>query len=175
MSETPTDKKTFSLTKAGIAAASVIGIGLVAQAGVNASNDANREQQVKDEFEQSQEAIQQRLDTIREAINETYDQSVVVGSFLAETNPTLIASAESILRNSLGDTVYEENIDRWYDDLLDSAKIVNAEFVPQPGDTIHVIEVDLDGDQDNGNEYIVTPAPGGFISSDGTIPSPITN
>lgn len=176
MSETPKDEKPFSLKKAGLIAAGVIGTAgyLVTQAGVNAHNDAIQEQQARDEFQQSQEAAEQRADTIRAAIEKQYDSSAVVGSFLAETDPTLIASAESILKESLGDEVYNDNIDRWYDDLLASAKIINAEYFPQPGETIHVVETDLDGNPDNGNEYIVTPAPGGIASSDGTIPSPVT-
>lgn len=179
MSETPKDEKPFSMSRAGKIAAGITAgaasVALLAQAGVNANNEANREQQIKDEFELSQEAAELRLESIRDAINGQYDQSAIVGSFLAETDPTLIASAESILRESLGDDVYNENIDRWYDDLLDSAKIVNSELVPQPGDSVHVVEVDLDSNQENGNEYIVTTAPNGFLNSNETLPSPVTN
>lgn len=105
-------------------------------------------------------------------VQSSYDPDAYVGSFEITPGIALIDQAEETIKASVGEQAWRDARAGKYGPLLDSAKAVNALF-PLPGTKTYVVELDIDHNQDNGNEFIVTlgePRPA--TTANGTIPSP---
>jgi len=139
------------LTKA---AAVGLGLTLAAGIGIAVGQNANNEGQKNDRVEAANEAIDTQeafRDSIDAAINAEYDAKDIIGEITVEQGTTLMSEAEAIVKDTLGESLYDDVKESIYDPLLYSAKQHN----PQPGETYPVVEVDLDPENNNGNEYIV--------------------
>lgn len=168
------EKPFFTPKKAALAAAGLVaGTALVA-AGQNANN-ANQLQDRKDAAAEAQAAEQAYHDSIEAAVNAAYDRKAVVGEIDVVQGTRPIDEAERIVKEALGEEVYKENRAHLYDYLQDSAQVYTSQGGPQPGEKLYVVELDMDSDPSNGNEYIVTDGSGGIIEEPvDEIPSPTT-
>ncbi len=170
MSETPF----FTPKKAAIAAGAVI-TGVTAVALGQNANNANHLQDRNDATAEEIAAEQAYHDSIEAAVNAAYDRKVVVGEINVIQGTVPINEAERVVIDALGEDVYKENRDHLYDYLQDSAQIYTSQGGPQPGEKLYVVELDMDSDPTNGNEYIVTDGSGGIIEEPtDEIPAPIT-
>jgi len=136
--------------------ATAIGVGLAitGTAGIAIGQNLNNEGHNADAAEAATEKTtnQEALrGSIEAAINAEYDAKDIIGEIVVEQGTTLGSEAEAIVKNTLGDELYDNVKESIYDPLLYSAKLHN----PQPGETYPVVEVDLDPENNNGNEYIV--------------------
>lgn len=151
----------FSMRRAAVATGLLAGGAAVVLTG-QAVNNANHDQQRVDDAAEHAAEVQAYHDSIEAAVNAAYDKKAVIDEINIVQGTVLIDEAEAILKNSLGEDVYNANREHLYDYLLDSAKLVNAKSSPQPGEKVYVVEVDLDPENENGNEYIVTDGSAGF-------------
>lgn len=122
----------------------------------NISNASEAAQAQKSaEASVAQEAYE---NSIKNAIEAAYDNSRLIGSFTAnESNyDKLWATAENILIEHVGEA-YTANQVRLTEILSDSAKQFSTSV--QLGDTYYVKQVELDGNTDNGEEYVLTNRP----------------
>jgi len=153
------------------AAAGLLGLGVASTIAIGQAGTLDdRKADALEAVAESSAEKQQYIDTIREKINAEYDSKNVIGEILVTEGSTLISGAEKIVETTLGADLYNEMKDQIYDPLLDSAQ----QYSPQPGETYYVVEVDIDPEKDNGNEYLVTDGSGGILHTDLTeLPSPI--
>jgi len=169
------EKPFFTPKKAAVAAGLIVAGTIGWTAGQNAHN-ANQLQDRKDEAAEEAVALEAYHDSIEAAVNAAYDRKAVVGEIDVIHGTRLINEAERILKETLGEDVYKENRDHLYDYLQDSAQIYTSQGGPQPGEKLYVVELDMDSDPSNGNEYIVTDGSGGIIDEPiDEIPAPTTH
>lgn len=146
------EKTPFNMRKAAQVGlgltAGLTAVGLLAQGAVNAEKDQDREERLQAAYDLKQEY----KDTIEAAVNAAIDQETIVGSFTVEQGDAVIDKAEDVIKAQYGDA-YDPATK--YDTLLYSAQQLN----PQPGDKIHVIELELNGNKDDGDELIVSNGP----------------
>lgn len=96
--------------------------------------------------------------SIKDAIEATYDSAHLIDSFTADASnyDKLWATAENIIIEHVGEP-YLANQERLTEILGDSAKHFSTSV--QLGDTYYVKQVEIDGNLDNGQEYVVTNLP----------------
>lgn len=170
----PKTEKEFNITPKSVAAAAALLAIPVAAIGIAHGQNEQRQASL-DATQERAEANQEALDaynlSIVEAVNASYDAEAVIGEIDINQNDTLIGKAEPIVIDVLGSDLYDDIKDRIYSPLLDSAK----QYTPNPGEKFYVVEVDINPEANDGNEYIVTDGSGGIIHGDSTtIPSPET-
>lgn len=167
-------EKEFNITPKSVAAAAAIVALPLAAIGVAHGQNEQREasqEAAADRLAASQEATEAYEDSIVEAINAQYDKEAVIGEINIQQGDTLIGKAEPLVIDALGADLYGDIKGRIYSPLQDSA----MQYVPNPGEKFYVVEVDLNPEADDGNEYIVTDGSGGIIDTDATgLPSPET-
>lgn len=156
-----TDTKRLSTgAKLGIAAGAVAGAALVAQS-------------VGGLLPASEQAPQPEVaPAVESLVQASYDADAYIGDFEITSGVAVIDQAEAAIKESVGEQAWQDARADKYTLLLDSAKSINTLF-PAPGTKTYVVQLELDNNPDNGDEFIVTlGAPQGVHNADGTIPSP---
>ena len=161
----PKTEKEFNITPKSVAAAAALLAIPVAAIGIAHGQNEQRQagaDALAEQAQQSQEAAEAYMGSIIEAVKAPYSAEAVVGEINIEQGDTLIGKAEPLVIDALGADLYEDIKGRIYSPLQDSAK----QFTPNPGEKFYVVEVDLNPEVGDGNEFIVTDGSGGIIHSD---------
>ena len=124
-------------------------------------------------YEASTQAEQERVDSISQAIEASYDSEAVIGdTIVLEQGGNLIDPAEYNIKSEFGEEKYAEFKPLIYDTLELSAKLQGT---VQPGDRYNVVETDINPEANDGNEYIVVQENKVVHANVTEIPSPETH
>lgn len=144
----------------------------IAAAGQSIQRESNADA-AEARYEASTQAEQERVDSISQAIEASYDSQAVIGdTIVLEQGGNLIGPAGVNIQSVLGEETYNDVKPLIYDTLELSAKL---QGVVQPGDRYNVVETDINPEANDGNEYIVVQE-NKVVHSDVTeLPSPETH
>lgn len=173
MSEKQTEKESKFPTRAVTAAAAIVGLGAAGayaggQLGQNEHNQAIA-QEVNHAQAQETEAY---VDSIKQAVEAHYDKKEsLVGEVEITKDKLLERGALELVEHALGSDVYNDIKGRIYDPIHISA----SGFPQHIGEKYDVVEVDLNPQANDGNEYIVVD-PTHVVDTEATdIPTPETH
>lgn len=172
MAEKQTESESKFPTRAVTAAAAIVGIGAAgvyggAQLGQNEHNAAIA-QEVTTTHTLETEAYH---DSIEQAVNATYDKKALVGEVEIAQDKLLEDGALELVEHALGSDVYNDIKGRIYDPIHISA----SGFPQHVGEKYDVVEVDINPQDNDGNEYVVVD-PTHVVDTEATdIPTPETH
>jgi hypothetical protein len=169
--QTPQEDKKFNGRAVG-AAGAILGVGITAAwAGGSAHHNQELAQDHAAQSQAETAAGEAYHDSIVEAINAQYDQSDLVGNVNAPEGGSLGEEGLALVETALGSDVYDDIKDRIYSPLMDSS----AQYIPQPNETFSVVEVDINPEANDGDEYVLVK-PDHVVNSNITeLPTPETH